>query len=241
MIITEQKRKRINIYFKAFILLVILVGIPLYFYFFQRDFITQFTSVSDIENYLTEHKSTGVFTYIGAQIIQIIICVIPGQPFQFAAGYVFGPWQSLLFSIIGIALGATITFFLAKLLGRDFMYLCFGEMKVVEYLEKFSSKRGYILLFVLYFIPGFPKDFVNYIAGLSNLKWGPFIIISSIARIPAMMGSILLGTFTKTENYALVVVLVIAVIILTLLCLKNKQKILDWSDRVYDKLSHLKY
>ena len=56
-----------------------------------------------------------------------------------------------------------------------------------------------------------------------------------------MMGSILLGTFTKTENYALVVVLVIAVIILTLLCLKNKQKILDWSDRVYDKLSHLKY
>ena len=241
MIITEQKGKRINIYFKAFILLVILVGIPLYFYFFQRDFITQFTSVSDIENYLTEHKSTGVLTYIGAQIIQIIICVIPGQPFQFAAGYVFGPWQSLLFSTIGIALGATITFFLAKLLGRDFMYLCFGEMKVVEYLEKFSSKRGYILLFVLYFIPGFPKDFVNYIAGLSNLKWGPFIIISSIARIPAMMGSILLGTFTKTENYALVVVLVIAVIILTLLCLKNKQKILDWSDRVYDKLSHLKY
>ena len=82
MIITEQKRKRINIYFKAFILLVILVGIPLYFYFFQRDFITQFTSVSDIENYLTEHKSTGVLTYIGAQIIQIIICVIPGQPFS---------------------------------------------------------------------------------------------------------------------------------------------------------------
>ena len=162
MIITEQKRKRINIYFKAFILLVILVGIPLYFYFFQRDFITQFTSVSDIENYLTEHKSTGVFTYIGAQIIQIIICVIPGQPFQFAAGYV-------------------------------------------------------------------------------NLKWGPFIIISSIARMPAMMGSILVGTFTKTHNYELVAVLVIAVIILTLLCLKNKQRILDWSDRVYDKLSHLKY
>ena len=54
MIITEQKRKRINIYFKAFILLVILVGIPLYFYFFQRDFITQFTSVSDIENYRKE-------------------------------------------------------------------------------------------------------------------------------------------------------------------------------------------
>ena len=122
-------------------------------------------------------------------------------------------------------------------------------MKVVEYLEKFSCKRGYILLFVLYFIPGFPKDFVNYIAGLSNLKWGPFIIISSIARMPAMMGSILVGTFTKTHNYELVavtgwvfyVMTFIAVIILTLLCLKNKQRILDWSDRVYDKLSNLKY
>ena len=82
---------------------------------------------------------------------------------------------------------------------------------------------------------------MNYIAGLSNLKWGPFIIISSIARMPAMMGSILVGTFTKTHNYELVAVLVIAVIILTLLCLKNKQRILDWSDRVYDKLSNLKY
>ena len=59
--------------------------------------------------------------------------------------------------------------------------------------------------------------------------------------MPAMMGSILVGTFTKTHNYELVAVLVIAVIILTLLCLKNKQRILDWSDRVYDKLSNLKY
>lgn len=225
--------------FKLAILLVILIGIPIYVYINHHDVISSFTSVAELKNALIENKGTGSLIYIGFQILQQIFCVIPGQPFQFAAGYVYGPFWALFLSLIGVITGTTITFFMARFLGHDFMYLVFGQRKVVEWIEKFNTKKGYFVLFLIYFIPGFPKDMVGYVAGLSTLKWLPFIIISTVARTLPMFCSILVGSFTGSEKFELAIVVAAVVVIITILCVKNKDKILAWGDRVYDKLSNL--
>ena len=232
-------RKNVTAIIKGVLFAVILIGIPLFLYLFQRDFFEMFSSAGDVEAYIYQHKGYGALLLIAAQIIQIIICVIPGQPFEFAAGYIYGSLIAILISIVGAFIGATITFYLAKLLGRDAMNLFFGEKKVVKYIEKLDTKNGFLVLFILYFIPGFPKDAVSYLAGLSRIKWGPFIVIATIARIPAMCGSILIGTFTKDQQYGLIAVVAVLVVSVTYFSARHKDRILEWSDKAYEKLRKL--
>lgn len=235
----KKKRNRIMAIIKAIVFILIVFIIPLCIYLTHRDFFAMFTSVSEIEEYVKQYKGYGAIVFIGAQIIQIIICVIPGQPFQFAAGYLYGWGIAILLSIAGAFIGSTITFYLAKLLGRDAMHLFFGDKKAMEYVEKIDSPSGFLVLFILYFIPGFPKDAVSYLAGLSQLKWAPFIVITTAARIPAMFGSILVGTFISTKQYNLVAVVVIVVIIVSILSFRHKDTVLSWSETVYNKLKKL--
>lgn len=232
-------RQNVTAIIKGVLFAVILIGIPVYLYLFHRDFFEMFNSVSEIEDYINRYKGYGALFLIAAQIVQIIICIIPGQPFQFAAGYMYGSLIAVLISIVGAFIGASITFYLAKLLGRDALNLFFGEKKVVKYIEKLDTKNGFLVLFILYFIPGFPKDAVSYLAGLSKIKWGSFIVIATIARIPAMCGSVLIGTFTKDQQYGLIAVVAVLVVSITCFCTRHKDRILDWSDKAYEKLRKL--
>lgn len=218
---------------------LIIIGLPLYIYFFQHELIEIFKNVDTIEEYILAHKKHGALIYISAQVIQIIISVIPGQPFQFAAGYIYGPLIALILSIIGAFIGATITFFLARFLGRGAMELFFGKTKVFDYITRLDSKNGFLILFLMYFIPGFPKDVISYVAGLSRIKWPPFILIVTTARIPAMLGSIFVGAFTRSQQYMAVFLVALIVVLISFLSYKNRERILEFSDRIYEKLRRL--
>ena len=146
---TEEKKKRLRKKFKTisailklFVLLIILIGVPLYIYFFQYDIIEQFSTLEQVEAFFREYKTQSIFIYIALQIIQIIICVIPGQALQFAAGYMYGFWMGYLWSFVGAFLGTVITYYLAKILGHDAMHMIFGEKKIHDLLMKFNSKKA---------------------------------------------------------------------------------------------------
>ncbi len=234
----KEKRKTLVI-FEFLLLLVIIAGIPLYIYFFHHDIIEMFTSVDDIRKFLLENRNKSIIIYLAAQVFQQIFCVIPGQPFQFVAGYLFGTPFALLLSVAGVFIGSTITFFLGRVLGHDFLYTLFGESKVAELISKLDTKKGYFVLFLFYFIPGFPKDMVSYIAGLSGLKWIHFIIISMVARILPMTCSIIVGDFSEDQKWILVGVIAVLVAAVTIYCIRNKDKILALGDRIYERLMRL--
>ncbi len=82
----DNKRKVIISVLKILLLIAIVAGIPLYIYFFQGDWLKQFEGFDDVVAYLQRYKWESVPIYIGLQVLQIVISVIPGQVFQFAAG-----------------------------------------------------------------------------------------------------------------------------------------------------------
>ena len=161
---------------KLLILIGIVVGIPLYLYFYHREFITEFKSLDDITAFLQKYKLASIPIYIGLQALQIIISILPGQAFQLAAGYLYKFLFGLTFSLVGAALGTTISFYIAKILGRDAVHIFFGREKTSYYLEQLNSRKAYTLVFVLYLIPGLPKDVVSYIAGVSEMRFKPFLL-----------------------------------------------------------------
>ena len=152
-------------------------------------------------------------------------------------GAVFGFLPGLLISIAGAAIGATVTYYLARFLGRDAMHLLFGEERVQHYVERLNSERAYVIVFLIYLIPGLPKDLVCYVAGVSEMKYKAFLLLSTVGRIPGMCGSLLFGHMFIQENYTGMVVVGVVVVVILILCLIFREKLRSLVDRAYKKLS----
>ena len=163
-----DKRRRILAIVKLIVLAVILIGVPLYIYFFQHDLIERFSDIKELENTLRSYRKESMLIYVGCQILQVVLSVIPGQALQFAGGYLYGALLGLILSIIGIGIGSTLAYYIARLLGRDAIHLFFGKRKVTEMLDLMNSPKGLIVTFVIFLIPGIPKDLCSYAAGISN-------------------------------------------------------------------------
>ena len=235
----SSKKKVAIAILKLIFLILIVVLIPLYLYFYQQDFLMRFRDFNDIVSFLERYKLQSIPIYIILQIAQIVISVLPGQFFQLAAGYLYTFWPALLFSCIGAFLGTTITFWLAKGLGSDFVHIFFEKDKTEDYVKRLNSKKAYTIVFLLYAIPGIPKDVVSYAAGLSEMKYKPFIILSTIGRIPGMMGSIIIGSMWHKEEYVGMIILAIIAVVAFCSCIIYRKKLHELLDKAYDKLNGL--
>lgn len=233
----ENKKSVVISILKILLLAAIVIGIPLYIYFFQKDWISQFKDFEDIISYLQRNKLEAIPIYIGIQAFQIIISVIPGQFFNLAAGYLYTFFPALLFSLIGAFIGTFVSFWLARLLGSDFVHLFFGKEKTQDYVKKLNSKKAYTIVFLIYLIPGVPKDLVSYAAGVSEMKLKPFMLLSLVGRSPGMMGSIMIGSMWNKGEYFGMIALCIIAVLAFILCIVFRKRINAYLDKIYDKIS----
>ncbi len=173
---------------------------------------------------ITELGLYGRLAYIGMLLIQIIFALVPGEPFEILAGYTFGAFEGTLLCILASVVGSSIVFFLARKFGRKFVNLFFSDEKINSLKILQSKKKINYLVFILFFIPGTPKDLLSYVAGLTPIKFLPYIIISTLAKFPSIITSTMGGNALGEKNYyfALVVFLITALICLIGLFIYNK-------------------
>ena len=232
----RKKVKTISSVLKLALLAAIIVAVPLYIYFCHHEFLEDWSNLRNVEIWLLQYKKQSAFVYIAAQIVQIIICIVPGQALQLAAGYLYGFWLGFLLSIIGAFLGSVVVFYLAQILGHDAMHILFGQRKINDMLAKINSKKGMMLVFIIFLIPGIPKDLCTYAAGISEMKIKPFLILSLIARSPGMMCSLAIGRQVRHGYYTSAIVIAVIVVILFIFGVLFRDKILNFFDKIYDKL-----
>ncbi|MBR2674563.1 MAG: TVP38/TMEM64 family protein [Mogibacterium sp.] len=227
-----SRHKKILAVIKFALLLFVIIGIPLFLYLkFGADIFSK-EAANQVITYLKANREISFLLIILIQAVQVIICVLPGQPIQFASSYMFGIWIGFILSLCGAVIGAAISFFLAKVLGRDILYILFDETKVEDYKRKLNSGRGLLIVLLIYLVPGVPKDLVAYVAGISEMKFRPFILISTAARSPGMLGSLLLGHFYGAGNYRAIAVLLIAVSIILIICFIKRKMLIDLLDKI---------
>jgi len=110
--------------------------------------------------------------------------------------------------------------------------ILFDKKRVDDYHRKLNSGKGLALAGLIYLIPGVPKDLVSYVAGISDMKFRPFILVSSVARIPGMLGSLLLGVFVESGNYTAIGVLVLVIVIFFIIFYLKRKDILSFMDKL---------
>ena len=143
----------------------------------------------------------GPLLCIGVQFLQVVIFVIPGEITQFASGYVFGGWLGFLYSVIGIGLGSAFNFVFARVVGRPTLERLIRRETLDKVDAALNNARGKSALFLLFLLPGMPKDAMSYGAGLSNLSLVEFVVVTGLARSPALLASILLGAQAERRDY----------------------------------------
>ena len=104
------------------------------------------------------------------------------------------------------------------------------------YIGRLNSRRAYTIVFLLYLIPGIPKDVVSYAAGASEMRFKPFLILSAIGRLPGMAGSLLMGNLLEGEHYVGLGIVVVIAVIAFLTCIIFRHRIDGWLDRMYERI-----
>ncbi|MBE6764323.1 MAG: VTT domain-containing protein [Ruminococcaceae bacterium] len=148
-----------------------------------------------------------VLIYIGIQILQVFIALIPGEVVEVSAGILFGPWMGLVYSLIGVAVGSSIVFMFTKLLGIRFVELFVDSEKINNMKIIKNNRRLNGLVFMIFFIPGTPKDLMTYLIGLTRMKLGTFLALSLLARTPSILTSTLAGDALRDKDYKLTVII----------------------------------
>lgn len=143
----------------------------------------------------------GVLILFGLQLLQVIVAFIPGEVTAVAAGMLYGPWLGGLLILIGGAIASAIVYWIVHSLGAPFV----RDMVPLSFMEKFReyerSGKFDIIVFVLFLIPGLPKDIFTYIVGLTDMKCLTFVVLSTIARAPGVLVTTYAASGLATGNY----------------------------------------
>lgn len=154
-------------------------------------------------------RSFGAYSplaYILLQIVQIIIAPIPGGAIEFLGGYIFGAEMGFLYSMVGLIIGSWMAFALA----RAFEKWAVEKFVPPETFKKFEyliGHEGVIISFLLFLIPGFPKDALCYVLGLTPMHTGIFLLISTFGRIPGTLMACLQGAKAFDAQYKTLIIL----------------------------------
>lgn len=135
----------------------------------------------------------GMALMLLVQILQIVIAVIPGEPIELLMGLMYGTIGGLALTLSGIVIGTTIVYYLVKKLGEPFARK-FVDTKSFEKLKFLHDPtRRDSLIFILFLIPGTPKDILTYFVPFTNIKFSHFLPLATLARIPSVITSTLVG------------------------------------------------
>ncbi|MBR6956472.1 MAG: TVP38/TMEM64 family protein, partial [Firmicutes bacterium] len=230
-----KDREKTKTIIKAAFFVLLIVVVPLILFLTNREFFAQFESIEDVEDFIAGYGHLSGLVYIVFQIFQVVISVIPGEVFQVAAGYLFGPFWGVIYAIIGCLLGEAVAFGLARVLGQGFVRLFMSEEQFNKYKERLNSNKAYTLCFILYLIPGIPKDILCYVAGASEIKFLPFLIISMVGRLPGLIGSIVMGSLVDKGNYMLAAIILGIACVAAVLGFIYRNKLSDFMDRLREK------
>lgn len=145
---------------------------------------------------------------------QVVIAVLPGEPVELAAGYLFGFWEGTAICLVGSLAATVAVTALVRCVGMRVVHAFFSQEQLDGVAWLRDSGRFELLLFVVFLIPGSPKDVLTYVAGLTDSAWWRIAAITTVGRIPSIVTSTLAAGFASEGNWGAAAVSIGAAVML---------------------------
>jgi len=191
-----------NKFLKVLIIIIIVLAIT---YYLGSHLFTYFKDVQNSRETIQSFGVYGPLMMIGLLIIILLLAFISQMPLIIAGGYAFGAIPATAYALIAFFIGGTIAFYLARWFGRPFVKKIITK-NAMEKFDNYSGLRLDITLFSLFLVPLFP-DAMCYVAGLTNIKYKTFVLISVLGRLPAVLLFAFAGNSLASMHYVLGIIL----------------------------------
>lgn len=182
-------------------LIVFAIVVVLVTWFFTKVLAPYMSSAERLREFLDTYGWKGRFILLGLQCVQIVVALIPGEIIELGAGYAYGAVEGTLICMVGVAVSSALIFLLVKKAGPPLVETFISREKIDELKFINSETKLKRLVFLLYFIPGTPKDVLTYFVGLTKMNLSQFLCITLIARIPSVVSSTVCGQLLGDQNY----------------------------------------
>lgn len=197
----EAQYLRRRKWFGAISLFLFAVVLVLLTLLFTRVLAPYLHSTEELRRFLDGYGWIGRFVLFALQCIQVVIALIPGEVIELGAGYAYGAFEGTLICLAGVALSSSLIFLLVKKLGMPMVELFIPREKIGQLRFINDTKKLKRLVFLLFFIPGTPKDILTYFVGLTEITISQFLTITLIARIPSVVSSTICGQMLGDEHF----------------------------------------
>lgn len=180
--------------------LLVLFSLALYLLIYYSDIYLAFLDRKRLAAFVKSYGSLSPLIFIVLQIFQVLFAPIPGEVTGFLGGFLYGNFFGILYSTIGLGIGSWLAFLFARLAGQPLVERIV-RYKTIQRFDYLMAHQGTWISFLLFLIPGFPKDYLCYILGLGHMEVKTFLIISTVGRLLGTMMLTLQGSLVRDKNY----------------------------------------
>ena len=153
--------------------------------------------------------------FTGMVILQVIVAVIPGEPLEIAAGYAFGAVEGTILCVLGTFLGGILVFLLVRRFGLRAVEIFFPTEKLQRLRFLHNARRLARWVFLIFFLPGTPKDVMCYFVGLTSMPLRTWALISAVARLPSIITSTVGGNALGMGEYTFAIIVFAATLVIS--------------------------
>lgn len=199
--------------------IAIIVGIIIYMFPVMRELSTKEGQLAFKEK-VSSSGILGLLMLFALQVAQIFLIIIPGEPIEILAGMCYGPIWGTVFIMVSAGIISTIIFFLVRKYGKRFVYNFCDKEKVakIENSKLFKNPNKIeMIMFILFLLPGTPKDLLVYIAGLLPINPVKFVLISVFARFPSVISSTLAGANLAVGDWKKSIIMYLAIVLVAII------------------------
>lgn len=183
------------------IVLLLALSAWLTWFLWKKVGVFELSDISEFQGKIDSFGAWGWLVALGIQVLQVIVALIPGEVVEVGCGLAFGTWGGLMICLLGSALGSTVIFLLVRKFGVKLVEVFVSHEKINSLRFLNNERKLKSVIFLVFFTIGTPKDLLTYFVGLTNIKLHEFLIISTVARIPSVISSILAGDKLGEGNF----------------------------------------
>lgn len=163
-----------------------------------------------VRAFVSDHAFVSRLAMLGINIVQVLLAFLPGEPVELASGYAFGFWEGTALCLVASGLATSMIYWATRRWGWKLVGLFFDRSLFDRFSWLKSAKRLELIMFIVFLIPGTPKDFLTYFAGLTNMRFPPVVLIATFGRIPSIVTSTITASAVGSGNWPLVACTLVA-------------------------------
>lgn len=221
----DKSTRRMVLLSALFLILIVTVTLLVSPYIMK---LTEPENQAEFKKWVSDMGIWGVLLVLGIQMLQIVVAFIPGEPVELIAGVLYGTVFGTLFCLFGCVLASSLIFLISKKFGKRLLYRIFSEEKVKSWKWLQEGKRLDTVTFILFLIPGTPKDMLTYIVGVGEMSLGRFLLISTFARIPSIVSSTAVGDTMRQGEWQISIIIFAVTGLIGILGILYKDRLIEF-------------